>query len=83
MQDDRGLYYFPFPSNKRVRMYVLAEEGTVKFRMWNQDDPDLWVEHGWVPYETIQEAAQMYTGKKFNPHLAYDITVAKELLNER
>ena len=57
MKDAKGLYYYPFPQNKRVRMYVREVEGTVGFRLWNQDDPELWVQHGWVSHEAIQQAS--------------------------
>jgi hypothetical protein len=83
MRDDRGLYYHPFPLNKRVRMYVRKIGGEIQFRLWNQDDPDLWSEHGWVPYDAIVEASSRYGGKKFDPNQAYDIHVAKALLEEK
>ncbi|MFP3870084.1 MAG: hypothetical protein ACLFVT_04275 [Syntrophobacteria bacterium] len=82
MKDERGLYYYPFPQNKRVRMYVCEAEGTVWFRLWNADDPELWEEHGWLPYDAIHEAAKMYTGKDFDPKQAYDVNVAKVVLTE-
>jgi hypothetical protein len=40
----------------------------------------LWQEHGWVPYSAIRNAAEMYTGKNFDPKYAYDIELAKALL---
>jgi hypothetical protein len=46
MKDKRGLYYYPFPQNKRVRMYVRKQADIIEFRLWNQDDPKLWKEHG-------------------------------------
>lgn len=82
MKDEKGLYYFPFPQNKRVRMYVREVEGTICFRLWNADDPELWVEHDWVPYGAIKQAATMSKGNKFDPNQAYDIEVAKMLLKE-
>ena len=42
MKDEKGLYYYPFPLNKRVRMYVRETEGEIWFRMWNADDKELW-----------------------------------------
>ena len=74
MKDERGLYYYPFPQNRRVRMYVREAEGSVLFRLWNADDPKLWKEHGWVPYDAIQQAQAMYTGKSFDPRYAYNIS---------
>jgi hypothetical protein len=84
MKDEKGLYYYPFPQNKRVRMYVRELEGTIWFRLWNADDPELWVEHGWVPYGAIKQAAAMSKPKShaFNPNQAYDMEVAKMLLEQ-
>jgi hypothetical protein len=82
VKDDNGLYYYPFPQNKRVRMYVRATANDVEFRMWNQDDPGMWIEHGWVPYTAIDQAMAMYTGKGFDPKKAYDLSLARELIAE-
>ena len=82
MKDDRGLYYYPFPQNKNVRMYVREEDGAVCFRLWNANDPELWNEHGWVPYEAINQARAMYTGDAFDPGQAYDLPTARALIDE-
>ena len=82
MQDKRGAYYYPNPSNKRIRMYVREMDDAIAFRLWNSDVPQLWEEHGWVPYDAIQKAASMYTGKNFDPQQAYDIELAKAVLKE-
>ena len=82
MKDELGLYYYPFPQNTRVRMYVREAQGSVLFRLWNADDPKLWEEHGWVPYDAIRQAQAMYTGKGFDPRYAYDIEVARALIKE-
>ena len=82
MKDKKGLYYYPFPSNKRIRMYVQEQDGMTLFRLWNADDPKLWEEHGWVPYEAIQQATGMYAGKGFDPAQAYDIQIAAAVLKE-
>ncbi|HSM74301.1 MAG TPA: hypothetical protein VK852_06690 [Desulfobacterales bacterium] len=82
MKDERGHYYYPFPQNKRVRMYVRQGETGVDFRLWNQDDPQLWIEHGWVPHAAITAASAIYQKKGFDPHLAYDIKLARALLTE-
>jgi hypothetical protein len=83
MKDDRGKYYYPFPQNKRVRMYVQEEGGSVYFRLWNSDDIQLWDDHGWIPYEAIQQAQAMYEQKNdFNPNQAYDLETAKAVLKE-
>jgi hypothetical protein len=83
MKDELGLYYYPFPQNRRVRMYVREAEGSVLFRLWNADDPKLWEEHGWVPYDAIRQAEAMYTGKSFDPRYAYDIEVARALIKDQ
>jgi hypothetical protein len=82
MKDKTGLYYYPFPQNKRVHMYVREADGAIWFRLWNADDPELWEEHGWVPYGAIKQAAAMSKGKNFDPNRAYDIEVAMMLLKE-
>ena len=82
MKDKKGLYYYPFPTNKRVHMYVREGDGIIWFRLWNADDPELWEKHGWVPYDAIKQAATMYEGKNFAPNQAYDIELAKTLLKE-
>ena len=82
MKDDKGLYYYPFPLNKRVRMYVREMGGEIGFRMWSSDDPKLWEEHGWVPYDAIKQAQKIYTVKEFDPKQAYDIQIAQALIRE-
>ena len=79
MKDDRGLYYYPFPNNRQIRMYIREAGGTVEFRMWNQQDPEMWKEHGWVPYEAIRQATEMYKGS-FDPEKAYDLDIARTLI---
>jgi len=63
-------------------MYVRKDQGTICFRLWNADDPQLWMEHGWVPYEAIRQASTMYGKGSFNPDKAYDIDVARAMLAE-
>lgn len=82
MKDDRGVYYYPFPANKRVRMYVRSHLDEIEFRMWNQDDPKMWETHGWVPYGAILQAQALYKGKGFDPKKAYDMNLAEALLRE-
>ncbi|MDM8552465.1 hypothetical protein QUF72_20430 [Desulfobacterales bacterium HSG2] len=79
MKDDKGLYYHPYPGNKRARMYVRETGEGVCFRLWFADDPELWKEHGWMPYDAILEAATMYEGD-FDPREAYNIDIARELI---
>jgi hypothetical protein len=85
MRDDRGVYYYPYPDNKKTRMYIKKSEGVIWFRLWNREIPALWDEHGWIPYDAILKASGIY--KKgpgnFDPRIAYDIEVAKALLNEK
>jgi len=80
MKDKLGLYYYPFPQNKRVKMYVRHFGGTIEFRLWNQDDPDLWKEHGWLSHDIILQAAKRADKKVFDPDQAYDMGVARALL---
>ena len=83
MKDDQGQYYHPFPQNKKVRMYVVKQGEEICFRLWNSDDPKLWEEHGWIPYEAIKQAQSMYEKKNaFDPVKAYDFEIAAELLKE-
>ncbi len=82
MKDKYGLYYHPFPGNRRIRMYVRGGNGEIEFRLWNQDDPMLWTEHGWVPWSAIKKATDMYQGGGFDPKQAYDHNVAEALLKE-
>ena len=82
MKDEKGLYYYPFPLNKRVRMYVREAGGEICFRMWNADDAELWDEHDWVPYNAIKQAQGIYQVKDFDPKQAYDIQIAQALIKE-
>ena len=82
MKDRRGLYYYPYPQNPKVRMYVRRDRNEICFRLWNGDDPALWIDHGWVPYGAIRQAASMYQGKGLDPDVAYDIRAAEALLRE-
>ena len=83
MKDERGKYYYPFPQNKRVKMYVQEEGSEIFFRLWNADDIQLWDDHGWIPYEAIKQAQAMYVQKNdFDPKRAYDLETAKAVLKE-
>ncbi len=82
MKDERGLFYWPFPQNKKVRMYVREKNGSIWFRLWNADDPQLWDDHGWVPYGAIKKAQGMYQGNNFDPAQAYDLALATALIEE-
>lgn len=82
VKDRKGIYYYPFPANRRVRMYVRRQDDDIAFRMDNADDPQMWVEHGWRPFTAIEQAIKMYTGKGFDPGQAYDIDIARATLKE-
>jgi hypothetical protein len=83
MKDNRGLYYYPFPYNKRVRMYVRKKAGEVCFRLWNTDEPQLWEQHGWVPYDAVKQASAMFDKQSdFDPNAAYDLEIAAALIRE-
>ncbi len=85
MKDENGLYFYPYPHNKRVRMYVREVGGEVCFRLWNADDPEMWEGHGWVSHAAIQEAAAIYkktSPRGFDPNEAYDIRTAMSLIQE-
>lgn len=82
MKDNNGLYYYPFPQNKRVRMYVRQNGNSVQFRMWHADDPSLWDQHGWVDYEAVCQAASMFSKNNFDPRRAYDLQIARTLIRE-
>ncbi len=83
MKDKIGIYYYPVPENKRVRMYVRAKNKDIEFRMKNEDDPSVWNDHGWVPYGAIQQAQVLYEKRgRFDPNRAYDIQIAKVLIRD-
>ncbi len=84
MKDERGLYYYPDPADRKTRVYVSQVADEVHFRIWRSDHPEVWDRHGWVPFSAIQEAARMYKdmGRDSDPMLLYDISVAKVLLRE-
>lgn len=85
MKDDKGLYYYPFPENKGVRMYVREVGDEICFRLWKSDDPEMWDGHGWVSHAAIQEAAAMYkktSSRGFDPGRAYSFDVARALIHE-
>jgi hypothetical protein len=84
MKDKRGLYYFPNPADRKVRMYVREVDGAIQFRIWNQDHPMVWDKHGWVDHAAIVRAAEMYRemGRTADPLAMYDVEVAERLIKE-
>ena len=86
MKDNQGVYYYPFADNKQVRMYVRELNSSIEFRLWKSDEPDLWEKHGWIPHDAIKAAIEMYDPKKgggFDPSYAYDLKLAKSVLNDQ
>lgn len=86
MKDSLGLYYNPQAGNPGVRVYVRREpDGSVAFRLWRQDLPEVWERHGWVPYAVLESAARLYREERnpdADPLRLYDIRVAEALLQE-
>jgi len=85
VKDSRGVYYYPILENKNLRMYVRLGNDDIEFRMWDNNDETLWEEHGWVPWQAIQQAAELYEkeGRKGKPPLhLYDIEIAIRLLKD-
>lgn len=76
MRDKRGIFYYPVPLNKRVKMYVREVDGIIEFRLHNEDDPMLYEEHGWITYEMARQASKMYKGPGMNPLNLYDLDAA-------
>lgn len=83
MQDTYGVYYYPLPGHKSIRMYVRENEEVIEFRLHNDKDPQLWAEHGWLSYEAVRQAAEMYNRRNGNdPLRLYDFDVALHALQE-
>lgn len=88
MKDQLGLYYHPQPGNPKARVYVRRSgEGDIEFRLWQQEHPEVWEKHHWLPTAVIRSAAAVYkqsgrSSEGANPLLLYDEQVAIALLNE-
>lgn len=85
MKDANGLYYYPNPSEKSVRVYVRQGEAGPEFRLWHAKNEIMWEKHGWVPYGALKAAAEMYNeerGSGSSPLDLYDINVATALIAE-
>lgn len=82
MQDARGLFFYPTPTNKKERMYVRERAGKVEFRLWNMEQPQVWEKHGWLPFEVIEQAAAQYSGRGDSPLALYDLDIALTLIRE-
>ncbi|MFO7728592.1 MAG: hypothetical protein R6X11_09720 [Desulfonatronovibrio sp.] len=83
MNIPQGAYYYPNPKNKKERMYVRDNEGTIEFRLWHQEHPQVWEKHGWLDMDIIKRAAGIYDNSGQNPLELYDISVARALLKNR
>lgn len=83
MSIPQGDFYYPNPKNKKERMYVRDNEGSIEFRLWHQDHPQIWDKHGWLDMDIINRAAGMYQKKDENPVKLYDIHIAKALLKKK
>lgn len=86
MRDERGLYYHARAGDPSVRVYVReGDRGDPEFRLWNAKFPEIWDNHGWVPYGVIKNAAEIYRKERdpdANPLLLYDLAAARSLLKD-
>lgn len=84
MQDKDGIFYYPYPGNKRIRMYVREQDGNIEFRLSNVDHPEIWERHGWLDMDIIKRGARMFEerGAKADPTKIYDIETARFLIKE-
>lgn len=88
MEDNNGLYYYPDPQDPKTRVYVRpssSNPGSVQFRLWRGDHPQVWEQHPWLDYAVIAEAAAKYADQSDgrNPLALYDLDVAKVLLRDK
>ena len=84
MKDDNGLYYYPDPSDTKIRVYVREGAGGVEFRLWHTERPDVWETHEWLAFSVLEAAAEMYKerGSGADPLILYDIHVARALIKD-
>lgn len=85
MQDKDGVFYYPNPQNKRIRMYVREQDGSVEFRLSNADHLEVWERHGWLDMDIIKRGAKMFQDErnaKADPTKFYDVEMARYLLKE-
>lgn len=85
MKDARGYYYYPNPVLKTTRMYVQRAEGRpdgdIQFRLYSDENPEIWERHGWLSLDVLRQAAALYEGQA-NPLALYDANVAAALLKD-
>lgn len=85
MQDKDGIFYYPNPQNKRIRMYVREVNGSIEFRLSNADHPEVWERHGWLDMDIVRRGAKMFQNErdaKTDPMKLYDVEMARYLLKE-
>lgn len=86
MKDERGFYYNPDPANRAVRAYVRkGADGEIEFRLWEKEHPEVWEQHGWLPFSVIEQANELYRKERnpdANPLQLYDLNVAQALLRQ-
>ena len=84
MRDERGLYYHAQAGNPRVRVYVRRDPGgSIQFRLYDVELPEVWERHGWIGHETIARAASLYRSERnadADPLKLYDLAIARSLL---
>jgi hypothetical protein len=84
MKDDKGLYYYPDPTDHETRVYVREGAGGPEFRLWRLGHPEVWEKHEWLPHAVIAEAAALYRerGSASDPLAFYDCNVARALIKD-
>ena len=85
MKDERGVYYHPSLQERGTRMYVRRNRDDIEFRLFSEDNPDIWENHEWLPLDVIKRAAKMYKDlgrSERNPMGLYDEAVAERLLRD-
>lgn len=85
MKDERGLYYLPSMQERSTRMYVREQDGEVEFRLYSTENPQIWEGHGWLTYDQVRQAAEVYRQERNrdrNPLALYDLEVAKRLIRD-
>ncbi|MBO4368711.1 MAG: hypothetical protein J5803_01225 [Desulfovibrio sp.] len=84
MKDERGVYYFPIPMDRSVRVYVRKnDKQEIEFRLWADDTPEIWEKHPWLNHDVLSAASDLYKSErneKANQVELYDLKVAQSLL---
>ncbi|MCR4667504.1 MAG: hypothetical protein K5657_09490 [Desulfovibrio sp.] len=84
MKDERGIYYFPVPADRSLRVYVRKNaDGEIEFRLWAEDTPEIWEKHPWLNHDILSRASNLYKEERnsnVNQLSLYDLSVAKSLL---